>query len=97
MEVRLEAQAGPRRTLADAAEQRQRRIDVLAALHVDPDHVAARLGAIDEGLQVCRAGVGAEVESELRQLDRHLRIESRRLDAVEQLQVVLGHLVGFGN
>ena len=76
--------AGTRRPPCDAparaAEQLDRRVDVLAALHVDPDHARASLGARDELAEVLLARVDAEVEPELGELDRRpgCRGRSRR-------------------
>ncbi len=92
-QIRLDGDADARALRARALEELDRRIDVRRSLHVDPDEVAALLGALDQAIHVALAQPAIEIEAELRRLDRDVRVEPGRLDLVEHLEIVLRDLL----
>ena len=62
-EVRLEADARPRLGRAEPLVQRDRRLDIGAAFHVDPQVRPRRGGMLGDPDEVLEAGVGIEVEA----------------------------------
>ena len=95
IEVRLERDADARGLRARALEQRDRRIDVRRALHVDPEEVLVLLGARHEPVEVPLAQRRIEIEAELRRLDRDVRVEPGCGHAIEHVEIVQGDLLGF--
>ena len=89
-QVRLQTHADVRVIGAHAPVDVERRIDERALLHVDPDHVAERFRTLDDGAQVYFACILRDVESELRELDRDLRVDLHCRDAAERVDVVSG-------
>ena len=104
LEVRLRSgagrPAGTRRPSAIAARARRNSSSVGSTyfvLSMSIQTMLPRASARSTSTrQVAAAGVDAEVEAELRQLHGHLRVQLLRGDPVEQLEVVLRHLVGLG-
>src|SRR5687767_15231714 len=95
IEVGLERQAYTPRFGAGAAVEVERRIDITRVLHVDPQQVVPLIGAFEQPVHVALAQAAIEIQTELRRLDRNLRVESRSIDLVEHLQVMPRDLLRF--
>ena len=96
VEVRLEADPGPRLDRAQPLVQGDGRLDVRAALHVDPEVGARGGGMLGEPDEVGEADVRVVVEPELGGLDRDLAVDPGGHDLVDRLEVVGGDLLGLG-
>src|SRR5262245_47254066 len=65
MEIRLQRDANPRRSLARPPKQLDGGVDVWRALHVDPDEVVARGRVIDQPLKISKAEICVEIQAKL--------------------------------
>ena len=96
MEIRLQRNADAPRSLSAGSKQLERAIHIRGALHVDPyrrlgDAICVR----NDPVEIPLTDLCVEIEPELRRFDRYLRVQATALDAVEHIDVVLGHFVGL--
>jgi hypothetical protein len=82
---------------AQAAEDVERDLGHARVFHVHADEVAAARGLFDDGARVAVGQLRVDVEAELRELDRDVRVDARLVDARENLQVLAHLLLGLGD
>ncbi len=82
VETCLQADANVGKCRAGAPVQLQRDIHILAGFHVDPDG-AFWIRILDDALQISVALRGAEVQSEVRQFDRNLALQTARENFIQ--------------
>jgi len=93
LQVRLHADAHVRKAGPGAAIDVECRVGIGARLHVDPDPGLVGRRALDEGHQTGLADGAAEIEPELRELDRDLGVERGLFRARQDLEIVPRHLL----
>jgi hypothetical protein len=76
-------------------EDLQRHIRIRRILHVDPDEEAVLRGGLEDAPQVIDRGRPIDVQAQLRQLDRHIALDARPHDGVEDAQVLARGSIGF--
>jgi hypothetical protein len=94
-QVRLETDAGLRLDRANCLVELDRRVRVVAALHVDPEVRTGGGRSLGEADQVVETELAIQVEPELCRLDRDLAVDPGRLDLIDDVEIVRGDLVGF--
>src|SRR5690349_4507205 len=82
--------------LAESAVDAERRLDVARLLHVDADEIADARRVPDELGNVALRKLLVDRETEVRELERDVRAQALRADAVEQLAVGGHHLPRLG-
>ena len=91
VEVRLEHRADAVVAgVAEALVDPQRHVDVLRLLHVDAEERAELAGARDESLDVRVRDLLVEGEAEVRELERDVRLQLLRDEALDDLLVLGG-------
>ncbi len=80
---------------AERLEQRERAVGRARVLHVDVDRAADRTGRRHDAAHARAAGVPVEVRAERRRLDRDVRLEARRDEPVDRVEVAAREGVGL--
>ena len=95
MEVSLDAQAGVFMDGPYSLVERHGAVDIGASLHVDPQPRAHVGSASREVVDEAEGSLGIDVEAQLRELQRDLRVQPALRDLAKQLLVMPGYLLGL--